>query len=204
MESPVMFESAEVVDQRVRDLTMYLKNNLPEMFNATGDTATIKSSNMKVVLMELEDEFGTNPHHRMALAVHIGNTVSDLMNTVIDRQLEIKSKKAHIEDPEFEGWRGTLDVDWLSIAPIFGGELGVLRDVAGLLVISTLNNHQWDDPSWLNMFIRMSSTLGPFTEYMYGMYGFLLLYIYIEVLNDNYPSIEFIDKDPLPPSGEDD
>lgn len=192
-------QSSEVWDQRLRDLVEYLRGSLPTLFAPDDDTAVVSGREMMAVLSELEDEFALGSKNSFQMLLGVGWRIEAIMDPVIDSKMEVFMKRLEFADPEYSGVDGSVVVDWLSVAPLFDGNLGALRDMSGMMVTALLNYTMWINPDWLSMFTSLSLNLPQVTEYLMGMTGFLLLFIYIQIVEEGkYPEVRFVPADSSP------
>lgn len=198
-EDGVKGQSAEVLDQRLRDLVGYLKSSLPSLFTLKDDTAMVGVREILAVLSDLEDEFTPGSEHLPLLLVQIGRRIEAIMDPVVEAKMQVYMKRLEFSDPDYDGVDGSVVISWMSVAPLFDGDLGVLREMSGMMVTALLNYTMWINPDWLTMFNSLSRNLSQVMEYLMGMTGFLLLFIYIQILEEgNYPVVMFVPADSSP------
>lgn len=198
-EDGVKGQSAEVLDQRLRDLVGYLKSSLPSLFTLKDDTAMVGVREILAVLSDLEDEFTPGSEHLPLLLIQIGRRIEAIMDPVVEAKMQVYMKRLEFSDPDYDGVDGSVVISWMSVAPLFDGDLGVLREMSGMMVTALLNYTMWINPDWLTMFNSLSRNLSQVMEYLMGMTGFLLLFIYIQILEEgNYPVVMFVPSDSSP------
>ena len=96
------------------------------------------------------------------------------------------------DDPEFEQFRGVLEVDWLSIVPTFTGDIEQLRNIAGRTATAILNGTMWENPVWYTFGYEMLEDFKDLFDLFIGMVGFIILFSYIQITKEqNYPKVNF-------------
>ena len=182
-------QSSEVVGQRVKDLEAYLRGNLPELFE--GDSATIKLSDLLLVLQELDIEFA-EPVHTVSTFTFMATCIEGVMDPVTEAVGEAQRQAMIQDDPEFEQFRGVLEVDWLSIVPTFTGDIEQLRNIAGRTASAILNGTMWENPVWSTFGYEMLEEFKDLVDLFIGMVGFIILFSYIQITKEqNYPKVNF-------------
>ena len=182
-------QSSEVVGQRVKDLEAYLRGNLPELFD--GDSATIQLSDLLLVLQELDVEFAESVH-AVSTFTFMATCIEGVMDPVTEAVGEAKRQAMIQDDPEFEQFRGVLEVDWLSIVPTFTGDIEQLRNIAGRTASAILNGTMWENPVWNTFGYEMLEDFKDLFDLFIGMVGFIILFSYIQITKEqNYPKVNF-------------
>lgn len=184
-ESGEIWESMEVLEQRIKDLCAFVKVSLPGMFEDKPTTVPVGAITM--LLAELDSEFTSkDPHHGSVLvnfmALKIAAEVYPFANQTMENAF------ANDEDQE-----GSVVIAWTDIVPIFEGGLGVLQRLAGWAATSVLNGSVWSDTSWEIVANGLTDDLSTMFDYFYGMLGLVVLFLYIRIIHEKkIPKVVYI------------
>ena len=194
-----IMESYEVVDQRVRDLSTYVREAVPGLFD-DGAAAAIKYSKLEYLLGELDEEFSYSDLHRMqmfaAMATRITGKIEPILESAVVKNIETLNPS----DEELEEWvesgglPGPLIVMWDELFPVFDiGELPVLFHVGGVAVTGMLNAALWEDAAWDDAALTLLSHLPEVFDKFLGIVGLIMFVIYIHVVElGALPDIRYV------------
>lgn len=193
---PTVLESAEVVGQRIRDLVEHVKDNLP-MFFTNSDRVAVSAKDLLLVLGELDDEFSYSYTHRVMLMALMCRRIADVLQPAVDatamsemNRADALGEEVHVDDDGMVS--GSVEVRWDSLFPDLPGNLGHLLALAASPVMAYLNATLWEDPSWDTIAEELTLNLDPLLENFYGAVGFLLIIVYVRVLEDKlFPKMTY-------------
>lgn len=180
-----IWESPEVLNQRIKDLCAFVRASIPGMFEVKPVAVPVGA--IQMLLAELDTEFASeDPHHGSVLvnfmAIQIAAEVYPVANHVVEHAFD------NDEDEE-----GSVVVAWTDMIPIFEGDLGVLQKLAGWAATSVLNGTLWTDTSWEIVANGMTDSLSTVFDYFYGMFGLVVLFLYIQIVQKKkLPMVAYI------------
>lgn len=195
----VIPESAEVITQRIKDLSNYLRWSLPEVYgpDAARTKTAVDQEKVDIILFELNEEFTSDLLHRsLMIAYLVSLTKSVVSQEVIDKLSEKAQDMSDTDDEEWEDFEISASVRWGELIPEFRSNG---RDAPSALAkahVMGMLNYYTDDETWEKIEAVLGERLSETFPQYWGFVGMYLLGSYIQVVIDKkVPTITVLEEE---------